>query len=108
VEQSELENRSRNIDLLRKNLNLLQEEFKTQANRSRRKYGQSTASMHGGVQNDEFGGDLIDIFKNDKKKKKDIENGGETGINASIVEEDSEQELNQDELSILKQFEEND
>jgi len=28
VEQIELENRSRNIDLLRKNLNLLQDEFK--------------------------------------------------------------------------------
>ena len=31
VEQVEIESRSKNIDLLRKNLNLLQEEFKMQA-----------------------------------------------------------------------------
>jgi len=38
VEPIEMENRSKNIDLLRKNLNLLQEEFRVQANRSRKEY----------------------------------------------------------------------
>lgn len=47
VEQIELENRSRNIDLLRKNLNLLQEEFKLQANRNKKENRKATINESG-------------------------------------------------------------
>ena len=89
VEQIELENRSRNIDLLRKNLNLLQEEFKMQQNRS--KHSMKLSKSKSNAFGHESNGDFIDIFKNvDKKKDKG------TGINESD-EESSEMELNGDE-----------
>ncbi len=60
VSQKELENRSKNIDLLRRNLNLLQDEFKEQINRMRKEM-----SMGG----DERQGDFINVFGNKKRRK---------------------------------------
>lgn len=99
VEQSELENRSKNIDLLRKNLNLLQEEFKVQASRSKkdfhnRKHGGTDASSLSGITK-QTNDDFIDIFK------------GATKLNESFSSTD-EAPLTDDERNILAQFEEND
>ena len=89
-----MENRSRNIDLLRKNLNLLQEEFKMQLNRSRKEHQKQKTLSNFGPSDTAI--DLIDIFKQKAP-----------GINDS-VEHTSEADLNEDEESILKQFEKND
>ena len=99
VEQDELEARSRNITLLRKNLNLLGEEFKIQANKSKKAYRQQKDD-EAGVPKDN---DSIDIFGTYGKNK-----GGGTGINDDTFDDGEEDPLNEDELSILKQFEQND
>jgi hypothetical protein len=103
VEQSEIENRSRNIDLLRKTLNLLQQEYQAQASRSKRD------------------------FKKSKLKSQDIEDGL-SSVNLSIQQQssatqglldifgekdgkgddESETDLTEEEQAILKEFEKND
>jgi hypothetical protein len=98
VEQSELENRSKNIDLLRKNLNLLQEEFRLQAIRSKkefhgRKHGTDTSSNSGSIKAPP---EFIDIFK-----------GASTKLNESFVSTE-ESPLTEDEQNILEEFEKND
>ena len=99
VEMVELESRSRNIDLLRKNLNLLQEEFKVQANRTKKNDKKSTKQSAYGVlmdnKDDTNDSGFIDIFKSDKKYNSNTGDfGGVNNINGSFNEEESEEDLN--------------
>ena len=90
ISQKELEARSRGVDLLRRNLNLLQDEFKDQVTRMRKDIA--------AVQNPDGAtgkhSDFIDIF-------------GTINRDSEKLDEDRD-ELYDDERDILRQFEEND
>ena len=81
LSQQDIEARSKNIDLLRRNLNLLQDEFKEQVSRMRKDIAPVQA------QSSEF----LDIFAINKNE-----------------DEDEERSLDEEERGILQQFEEND
>lgn len=80
--EKELKARQKNIDLLRKNINILEEEFKQQTNK------------HKGAG-----------LSPDKKK-----NGSDLyGINReSLIDDDDERDLNDDEKDLLEEFRNND
>eukprot|EP00347_Sterkiella_histriomuscorum_P002197 403369092 len=103
ITKKELENRAKNIDLLRRNINLLNDEFKEQVSRMRKEIAQ-TNSLTGGDRS----GDFIDVFGSARqgRKNRDEENDGEYGDQQSS--EESDRDLNDEERDILKQFEEND
>lgn len=116
VEPHEIENRSKNIDLLRKNLNLLQMEKKSQQTRDKNKkkknqsqsgrssYGASTRNSKKDIEN-ALEDQMLDIFAKPALLPK---NEGVGALNESYEPAESEEDLNADEMSILKQFEEND
>ena len=81
LSQQDIEARSKNIDLLRRNLNLLQDEFKDQVSRMRKDIAPVQASSN----------DFLDIFAINRNE-----------------DEDEERSLDEEERDILKQFEDND
>jgi len=85
VSQKELESRAKNVDLLRRNLNLLQDEFREQINRVKREQQQDL----------ERNGDFINVFGRKRKGSEE-------------EEEESDRDVNEEERDILAQFEEND
>ncbi|CDW80071.1 UNKNOWN [Stylonychia lemnae] len=91
ITKKELENRAKNIDLLRRNLNLLSDEFKEQVTRMRKEVAQQNSMAS------ERSGDFINVFANNKGTQDSDEEG-----------EESDRDLNDEERDILQQFEEND
>ena len=97
IAQKEIEARSKNIDLLRRNLNLLQDEFKEQVSRMRK----DMANGSGGRQQE---GDFMNIFGiNRSGSVRSEDNDYE-----QLKDEEEEREMYDEEKDILKQFEEND
>ena len=90
--QFEIEARSKNIDLLRKNLNLLKDEFQAQLERTQK---ENLKGKGGGKEKNNK--DFVDIF---------AINGSKSNLDGPYDEED--REMNKDERDLLKQFEEND
>lgn len=101
ISQKEIEARSKNIDLLRKNLNLLQDEFKEQVARMRKDLTQANNNSTSTPDSSAGGkSDFINIFGNI--------NRGSSNQDESYNAEEEDRELYDDEKDILKQFEAND
>ena len=95
--QQEIEQRSKCIDILRKNLNLLKDEFSAQQERHQKKEQskQNKTTSEKKKQNKEF----VDIFSL---------NASSAGFAAGGNPDDEERGLDQAERDLLKEFEEND
>lgn len=95
--QQEIEQRSKCIDILRKNLNLLKDEFTAQQERHQKKEQskQNKSTSEKKKQNKEF----VDIFSL---------NSSTAGFQAGGGPNDEERGLDQAERDLLKEFEEND
>lgn len=94
--QQEIEARSKCIDILRKNLNLLKDEFSAQQERHQKKeQSKAKTSSEKKKQNKEF----VDIFSL---------NSSSAGFAPTGENVDEERGLNQAERDLLREFEEND